>query len=190
LTWPTKNKPLDDWDNASSQTNMLVKKGEQALHSYRVQQGLFRRNQGDKDFHIIRTRVLQALSFIQAHQSAQEMFKKEFASVNSNCLSLAEKAVIDESRIQVSKAYGAINAFDEEDVKAVKSQYVCMILLHKAASYFRTLASNGLMTEREANEFLDKYDLELRNLRISAELKTDITYKSISSCKIAPILEE
>ena len=102
----------------------------------------------------------------------------------------AHLPVIDESRIQVSKAYGAINAFDEEDVKAVKSQYVCQIFLHKAASYFRTLASNGLMTEREANEFLDKYDLELRNLRISAELKTDVRYKSISSCKIAPILEE
>jgi len=192
LDMADKNKPLDDWDSASSQANgsILVKKGEQALHSYRAQQGLFRRNQGDKDFHIIRTRVLQALSFIQAHQSAQDMFKKEFASVNNNTLSLAEKAVIDESRIQVSKAYGAINAFDEEDVKAVKSQYVCQILLHKSASYFRTLASNGLMTEREANEFLDKYDLELRNLRVSAELKTDVTYKSISSCKIAPILEE
>ena len=126
LDMAEKNKPLDDWD-ASSQAkgSMLVKKGEQALHSYRVQQGLFRRNQGDKDFHIIRTRVLQALSFIQAHQSAQDMFKKEFASVNKNSLSLAEKAVIDESRIQVSKAYGAINAFDIEDVKAVKSQYVC-----------------------------------------------------------------
>ena len=181
-----KGLPLDDWAGTQAASGgMIIKKGEQALHSYRVQQSLFSRQEGDQDFHFIRTRVLQALSFIQAHQSAQETFKIEFASVNQNSLTLAEKTVIDESRDQVAKADSAINAFDEEDVKAVKSQYVCQILLHKAATYFEKLASNGLMTEREANEFLERYDLELRKLRISSELKTEVRQMG-SRGKIAP----
>ncbi|KAL7545889.1 LOW QUALITY PROTEIN: hypothetical protein ACHAWF_009244 [Thalassiosira exigua] len=46
------------------------------------------------------TRVLLALSLINAHLKAQETFKTEFASVGANSLTLAEKSVIDESREQ------------------------------------------------------------------------------------------
>ena len=99
--------------------------------------------------------------------------KNEFSSVRSNSLTLAEKTVIDESRNQVTQADAAICAFDDMDVKAVKSQYVCQVLLHRAAAYFEQLTYKGLMTERELGEHRDKYDLELRDLRISSELKAD-----------------
>ena len=98
--------------------------------------------------------------------------------------------MIDESREQVTKADSAINAFDTEDVSAVKSQYVCMVLLHKAANHFEELAQKSLMTEREAAEFLQKYDRSLRLLRTSSELKTEIAERrhSVSRKKIAPEL--
>ena len=167
-----KGFPLNDWAACLTAGGKLVKKGEHALHSYRVK-GLFSRQKGDKDFHTIRTRVLQALSFSQAHERAQDTFKIEFSSVRSNSLTLAEKTVIDESRNQVTQADAAICAFDDMDVKAVKSQYVCQVLLHRAAAYFEQLTYKGLMTERELGEHRDKYDLELRDLRISSELKAD-----------------
>lgn len=62
--------------------------------------------------------------------------------------------VINESREQVFKADSAIAAYDAEDVQSSKSQYVCQILPHKAANYFETLSAYGLMTDREASEFL------------------------------------
>lgn len=166
-----KGLPLNDW--AAAQTfGSIFKKGDRILHAYRVG-GLFNRKKGDEDFQIIRQSVLQALSFIKAHLNAVEKFKTEFSSVSTNSLTLAEKTVIDESREQVSKADTAIAAFDAEDVQSVKSQYVCQILLHKAANYFETLSANGFMTDREANEFLSKFDLELRELRLKAELNKE-----------------
>jgi hypothetical protein len=166
-----KGLPLNDW--AAAQTfGSIFKKGDRILHAYRVG-GLFNRRKGDEDFQIIRQSVLQALSFIKAHLNAVENFKTEFSSVSTNSLTLAEKTVIDESREQVSKADTAIAAFDAEDVQSVKSQYVCQILLHKAANYFETLSANGFMTDREANEFLSKFDLELRELRLKAELNKE-----------------
>ena len=174
--------PLNDWA-ATQVGNQLVKEGDRALHAYRVG-GLFNRRKGDEDFHTIRQRVLLALSFIKAHLCAQEKFKIEFASVNANSLTLAEKTVLDESREQVSRADSAVAAFDSEDVQSVKSQYVCQILLHKAATYFENLSANGLMTDREAGEFLGRYDLELRELRTRAELKTEIC--QLGQKKISP----
>ena len=183
--------PLDDWAATQTVGNRLVKEGDRALHAYRVG-GLWNRRKGDEDFHTIRQRVLLAFSFIKAHLRAQEKFKIEFASVNENSLALAEKTVLDESREQVSKADLAVAAFDSEDVQSVKSQYVCQILLHKAANCFENLSANGLMTDREAGEFLGRYDLELRELRTRAELKTEICQlgqlgqKKISPETIAP----
>lgn len=169
-----KGKPLQDWD-ASQLLGKWTRRWDKFLHKWRVG-GLCRGHGGDEDFHVIRTHVLQALSFIKAHSSAQDIFKAEFASVDANSLTLSEKAVLDESRGQVSRAEAVLNSFDAEDVNAVKSQYVCQILLYKCADYFRALSHNGLMSEREAGIFLEKYDKELRQLRNSSELKSEISY--------------
>jgi hypothetical protein len=189
-----EGRPLNDWAAAETGGSRLVKEGDRALHAYRVG-GLCNRRKGDEDFHTIRQRVLLAFSFIKAHLSAQEKFKVEFASVYANSLTLAEKTVLDESREQVSRADSAVAAFDSEDVQSVKNQYICQILLHKAANHFENLSANGLMTDREAGEFLGKYDLELRELRTRAELKTEfrqlgqkkISPETISSTKLRPV---
>ena len=173
-----KGNLLEDWVEVES-IGKWTSKCDKLLHKYRVG-GLCSRESGDQDFHVIRTHVLQALSFIKAHLSAQEIFRAEFANVDGNSLALAEKAVLDESKEQVSRAEAVLNAYDAEDVNAIKSQYLCQILLYKCADYFRTLAQNGLMSEREAGEFLDMYDRELRQLRNSSEMKSDIAYVKMS----------
>lgn len=173
-----KGHSLDDWNEVET-ISIITRKCDNFLHKYRV--GLFNQESRDEDFHVIRTHVLQALSFIKAHLSAQETFRTEFASINGNHLTLSEKVVLDESKDQVSKAEALIMAFDAEDVNAIKSQYVCQILLYKAADYFRKLARSGLMSDREAGEFLDAYDKELRQLRSSSELKSEIAYHKMSS---------
>ncbi|KAL7539913.1 hypothetical protein ACHAXR_009703, partial [Thalassiosira sp. AJA248-18] len=182
-----KGLPLNDWAASQMDGSTIAKKGDRALHAYRVGGVCNRKKARDIDFHVIRTQVLQALSFINAHRKAQETFKTEFASVNGNALALAEKTVLDESREQVSRADSAINAFDTEDVNAIKSQYICQILLHKSASYFEKHVKNGLMTEKEAGEFLMPFDRDLRKLRLSSELKTKI--RQLNRRKIAPELE-
>lgn len=178
-----KGNSLDDWNEAEA-LGKWTRRCDRLLHKYRVG-GIFKRHSGDEDFHIMRTHVLQALSFIKAHLQAQETFRTEFANIDgNNSLSLAEKAVLDESKEQVSRAEAVLNAFDEEDVNAIKSQYVCQILLYKCADYFRTLAHSGLLSEREAGDFLGKYDTELRQLRNSSEMKSEITYLKMSRCSM------
>ena len=115
--------------------------------------------------------MLQALSFIKAHLASQSKLKAEFSSVETQSLSLTEKKVLDESREQVARADACIDAFDAQDVNAIKSQYCCQVLLHKSARYFERLVSSGLVTESEASLFLDKYDEELRELRLSSEFE-------------------
>jgi len=159
--------PMNDWASLEG-SNLLF--FDKALHASRVG-ALCNRQRRDEDYNTIRTKVLQSLSFIKAHCASQETFKEKLASVEKHSLSLTEKRVIDESREQVSKADAVINAFDSHDVNAIKSQYVCQVLLHKCARYFEHLAHSGLVTEREASEFTERIGEELNQLRLSSELQ-------------------
>ncbi|KAL7453552.1 hypothetical protein ACHAWC_005711 [Mediolabrus comicus] len=159
-------RPMNDW--AALQNSSLLL--DRALHSYRVG-SLCNRQRQDDDFCLTRTKVLQALSFIKAHLASQSKLKAEFSSIETRSLSLTEKKVLDESREQVARADACIDAFDAQDVNAIKSQYCCQVLLHKSARYFERLVSSGLVTESEASLFLDKYDEELRELRLSSEFE-------------------
>lgn len=159
--------PMNDWASLESSNLLLFDK---ALHAYRVG-ALCNRQRGDEDYNTIRTKVLQSLSFIKAHCASQEIFKDKLASVETHSLSLTEKRVIDESREQVARADAVVNAFDSHDVNNIKSQYVCQVLLHKSARHFEHLAHSGLVTEREASVFLERFGLELNQLRLSSELQ-------------------
>jgi NhaP-type Na+/H+ or K+/H+ antiporter len=159
--------PMNDWAALELESSNLLL-FDRALHAYRVG-ALCDRQRGDVDFSRIRTKVLLSLSFIKAHTASQETFKAEFASVEKHSLSLTEKRVLDESREQVVRADALINAFDAHDVNAIKSQYACQVLLHKSARYFEHLAHSGLVTEREATVFLERFEEELNKLRLSSE---------------------
>lgn len=51
-----------------------------------------------------------------------------------------------------------LSKLPEVDVAMVKSHYVCIILLNRAAHYFTKLKRHGLMTEREAGEFHEQIE--------------------------------
>lgn len=160
-------QPMNDWASLQSGSDLRFDK---ALHAYRVG-SLCNRQRRDEDYNTIRMKVLQSLSFIKAHLTSQDIFKDKLASAEKHSLSLTEKRVIDESREQVARADALISVFDEHDVNAIKSQYVCQVLLHKCALHFEHLAHSGLVTEREASVFLERFGEELNQLRLSSELQ-------------------
>ena len=163
-------QPMNDWASLQSGSDLGVLRFDKALHAYRVG-SLCNRQRRDEDYNTIRMKVLQSLSFIKAHLASQDIFKDKLASAEKHSLSLTEKRVIDESREQVARADALISAFDDHDVNAIKSQYVCQVLLHKCALHFEHLAHSGLVTEREASVFLERFGEELNQLRLTSELQ-------------------
>ena len=77
---------------------------------------------------------------------------------------------------QVALANKALSELDEDDVAMVKSHYACQILLNRSAYYFKKLQKSGLMTEKEAGEFLEEIEgslfelLECRETHHSEEM--------------------
>ena len=114
------------------------------------------------DFHSsVHLKVRQALAFLQAHNWARTIFKEEFTSIGKDNLTSAEKVVLDEAKGQCDLAENSLRILDANDVKVVKSHYVCQVLLYKSAFYYAKLNKRGLMTEREAGEFLEAIEEEL-----------------------------
>lgn len=81
--------------------------------------------------------------------------------------------MLDESKKQVAKAEDVLDSFDKTDVDIVKSQFVCKVLLGTGVRYFEKLAHDGLMTEKEASEFLEHIEHEVFHLNLSSELESE-----------------
>lgn len=103
-------------------------------------------------------------AFIEAHKKAAKIFKEEFTSDRKQSLTSAEKVVLDESTAQVRLADKVLLGLDKEDVKMIKSHYACQVLLSKSAHYFARLSEHGLMTQREAGEFMEEIESEMYHL--------------------------
>lgn len=170
-------RPLNDWEASQTLSKGLTNRGDRMLHKLRTVKAGDLCSGGNKEtgvqFYFIRTQVLQALALIHAHEGAQAKFKEEFATVGEHALTASEKAVLDESKEQIAQAEAALETFDKNDVDIVKSQFVCKVLLSKSAKYFETLAHDGLMTDKEASEFLEHIEHEMFQLLLSAELESE-----------------
>ena len=94
---------------------------------------------------------------------ARTVFKREFTKDGGH-LTAAEKVVMDESDKQVELASEALDELDDKDVAIIKSHYACQILLNRAAQYFKTLRGQGLVTDREAGEYLEEIEKDIHNL--------------------------
>lgn len=103
-------------------------------------------------------------AFIEAHKKAAKIFKEEFTTDRKHSLTSAEKVVLDESAAQVKLADKVLLGIDKEDVKMIKSHYACQVLLSKSAHYFARLSEHGLMTQREAGEFMEEIESEMYHL--------------------------
>ena len=107
------------------------------------------------DFFVVSLKAHQILAFIGAHEWARKTFEREFSKAGEGQLTAVEKIVLEESDNQVTFANEALGKLESVDVKMVTSQYACQILLNRAAHYLTKLKNYGLMTEKEASEFLD-----------------------------------
>jgi hypothetical protein len=72
----------------------------------------------------LRLDVLRAFSFVDAHQAAQDRLTEEFGEANGQMAS-AFLVVMNESKIQVRKASGALRAKNKKELKHVISHYLC-----------------------------------------------------------------
>lgn len=109
-------------------------------------------------------KVNSLLCFIRAHDIAKSKFSTYCAEVQadkkskSGPNSIAQQAVIEEVDAQIKLADDALKELDQDDVTQITSHYACQVLLNKSAFFFQTLAKQGLMTEKEASEFMDEIE--------------------------------
>jgi hypothetical protein len=116
------------------------------------------------DFFVVSLKGRQILAFIGAHEWARETFEREFSKAGEGQLTEVEKIVLNESDNQVTFANEALGKLEAVDVKMVTSHYACQILLNRAAHYLEKLKNHGLMTEREAAEYLNAIHVHISDL--------------------------
>ncbi|KAL7536985.1 hypothetical protein ACHAWF_005623 [Thalassiosira exigua] len=155
----SKGEPLSDWEYLEVASRGFSKQFESMMRRWsKLKHDLKRkrfRTIFDVDFFVVQMKVQRLLAFIQAHTLARKIFKEEFSKTGDGSLTAVEKVVLDESDKQVEHAKNALNELDESDVKLVSSHYACLILLNRAANYFKKLQKHGLMSPKEAGEFLE-----------------------------------
>jgi len=98
------------------------------------------------------------------------------------------------SKMEVEVAEAALEELLEEDVAMVKSLLLCHIVLNKSADYFKKLASQGLMSGKEAGEFLEHIEdeisqiLSIKEVDHSAELSNTTKVARLSMVAMDPEL--
>ena len=122
----------------------------------------------NRDNYIVETRVKQILIFIEAYNMARAKFLEEFCQ-DSERLTAAEKIVLSECDSQVHMAQIDLDAIDKEHVSLIKTNYLAQILLNQGAFCVKKMQEDGLMTEREAGEFLEEVEEDLRRLEENTE---------------------
>jgi hypothetical protein len=97
--------------------------------------------------------VDRAVSFYEAHRRAREVFKDEFV-VDCDNLTEAEATVLRESEKTCASAVGLLESFPVRSVETILSHRFCTILLNGVVQYFEHLATAGLLSSKEAEDFL------------------------------------
>lgn len=105
--------------------------------------------------------VQEVLAFIKAHNIAEAAFRDLSMGEGNEDFTRGEKIVLRESAGQVRLAEDALKEFDEKEVQQIKSHYACNIILSSAAAYYERLSEQGLISEREAGEFLEEIETEI-----------------------------
>ena len=105
--------------------------------------------------------VQEILVFIKAHEIAKKAFKDLSQGDGEDELTRAENMVLQESDDQVLQAEQALNEFDSNEVKKIKSHYACHIILSTAAAYYERLSRQGLVTGREASTVLEEIEAHI-----------------------------
>ena len=156
----TRGLPLADWNTlevASNGKSLWMK-------VFNFVMSLTHKNHDfDLDFYTVGLKVRQILAFISAHDWAKRHFIREF-SKDGDHLTDVEKIVLKENDEQVRLAKEALSQLGATDVKIVTSHYLCQILLNRAAHHLKQLNDHGLMSDREAGDYLEEIEVMVSNL--------------------------
>lgn len=179
--------PLGDWDTLKLACDSFAEPAERIIQNWAHWKRCFKnrsqnfvvffgqviqgRHKFDRAFHEVNSHVRTTLAFMWAHEMATKAFKKGFLKLGDSklqrkgSLTSTEKVVLDENEEQMKLASDSLKKLDKMDVTLVKSHYVCEILLNKSASYITELSHHGLMSEKEASEFLEHIEKDIFNIR-------------------------
>ena len=163
----THGLPLADWN-----TLEVISNGQsffrKALNFVQRLSHKIRRKDFDLDFYIVGIKVRQILAFIGAHDWAKRHFTREFSKDGfqniSDHLTDVEKTILKESDEQVRLAKEALTQLGATDVKIVTSHYLCQILLNRAAHHLEQLKEHGLMSDKEAGDYLEEIEVQMSKL--------------------------
>ncbi|GKY99732.1 hypothetical protein MPSEU_000927200 [Mayamaea pseudoterrestris] len=158
-----KGEPLNDWAFVNLVDPSIVKIGRKWKLQSAVCACLDRvyPNAHMRWMHArTRLNIDRALSFMAAHQFAQEYFHEEFSGVD-NELTEAGKMVIVESKMQCSKAETALKKEDPSVVERVVSHKFCSILLSSSIAHIKALVEQGLLKDDEAEHWVQEVEKDL-----------------------------
>lgn len=112
---------------------------------------------------------------------AREKFLEEFCQDTE--LTAAEKIVLNECDSQLNMAQFELDAIDKDQVSLIKTNYLAQILLNKGASCIKEMQADGLMTEKEAGEFLEEVAEYLR--RLEGNTEQQVLSKAVKSGRLS-----
>jgi hypothetical protein len=156
-----------------------------------------------REYHMERTAVLRAISFIEAHDLAEKKLDNFVMSIMQSSIEdddmtvlMVEDAietVLEESAQQVSEAQNTLNLIPSVRIDKVVSNHVATILLRRLADYVEQRATDGFLTKKEARLYLDQIDQNIRfalegkagkNLPpLSSDAKKTVNYEEIISSR-------
>lgn len=163
----THGLPLADWNTLEVASNgqSLFRKANNFVKrlSHKI-----KRQDFDLDFYTVGIKVRQILAFIGAHDWAKRHFTREFSKDSfqniTDHLTDVEKLILKENDEQVLLAKEALTQLGATDVKIVTSHYLCQILLNRAAHHLEQLKEHGLMSDKEATDYLEEIEVQLSKL--------------------------
>mmetsp|Transcript_28882 Transcript_28882/g.65754 ORF Transcript_28882/g.65754 Transcript_28882/m.65754 type:complete len:1017 (+) Transcript_28882:196-3246(+) len=187
-----KGLPLSTWNAVKVASDSWVRPTQALVHwlshtrtRRRLEREQKTRGHVDRrencDNYIVQTRVKQILIFIEAHNMAREKFLEEFCQDTE--LTAAEKIVLNECDSQLNMAQFELDAIDKDQVSLIKTNYLAQILLNKGASCIKKMQADGLMTEKEAGEFLEEVAEYLR--RLEGNTEQQVLSKAVKSGRLS-----
>lgn len=130
------------------------------------------------EYRMLKTNVLRAVSFIEAHRQARKTFTDQLA--DSSVVDANEQIVLDESNAETATAQQVLDDQDPQDVLIIKNLYFCAILLNKSAKYTERLLNEGVLEEKEASVYLDEIDTCLISVKNSSVMEIPEDAQAVS----------
>ena len=155
-----KGRPLKDYESAQMFSRKSLDRADHWTTKVLTLDGMVCRGRSTTDISWKSTSfdVLLAMAVIEAHRVAQKQLESTFRATE---MSVEAKIVYNESKDQVALARKTIAGYDQTDIRTISSHLFCTILLNKAAKYVQGLVTSGLLSEKEAQERNDSFEMAL-----------------------------